>query len=86
MSTVERRLRRMRRCELDLKRNGIDLADADVRATRLLVRRHLDYFQLMLGYDAGPGEVIALENRLRRRRDDDHTRRAGAPRHPAAGA
>ena len=64
----ESSLRRMRLCERDLKRNGIDLATTDVRGMRLLVRRHLDYFQLLLGYDAGVREVIALENCLRGRR------------------
>ena len=58
------RLNRMGRCESDLARNGIDLLGAGERAMRLLVRRHLDYFQLMLGYDAGPREVIALAKRL----------------------
>ena len=70
-------LRRMRLCERDLKSNGIDLAATDGRAMRLLVRRHLDYFQLMLGYDAAPREVIALVNRLRGRR---RTRRGGRGR------
>jgi len=58
------RLNRMGRCESDLARNGIDLLGAGERAMRLLVRRHLDYFQLMLGYDAGPREVIALAKGL----------------------
>ena len=58
-------LRRMRQCELDLKRNGIDLAETGGRRLRLLVRQHLDYFQLMLGYDAAASEVVALESRLR---------------------
>ena len=58
-------LDRMGRCETDLARNGIDLLGAGERAMRLLIRRHLDYFQLMLGYDAGPGEVVALAKRLK---------------------
>lgn len=45
-------LHRMRQCERDLKRNGIDIAKTGARVLRLLVQRHLDYFQLMLGYDA----------------------------------
>ena len=58
------RLDRMGHCETDLARNGIDLLGAGERAMRLLVRRHLDYFQLMLGYDARPGEVVALARLL----------------------
>jgi hypothetical protein len=50
---------------LDLAANGIELAGARAGAMRLLVRRHLDYFQLMLGYDAGPREIMALAKRLR---------------------
>ena len=63
--SAETSLKRMGRCVSDLARNGIDLAGTGRRAMRLLVRRHLDYFQLMLGYDAGPREVVALVDRLR---------------------
>ena len=69
----------MRLCERDLKSNGIDLAVADEGAMRLFVRQHLDYFQLMLGYDAAPREVIALENRLRSRRSTGRRRAGTAP-------
>lgn len=55
----------MGRCDADLARNGIDLLGAGDRETGVLVRRHLDYFQLMLGYDAGPREVLSLVRRLR---------------------
>ena len=78
MTTTAERLYRMRLCELDLGRNGIDLAGSGVRGLRLLVWLYLDYFQLMLGYDAAPREVIALENRLRSRRNGRRGRRAGA--------
>ena len=71
-------LRRMRLCQRDLKRNGIDLAATDGRAMRLFVRRHLDYFQLMLGYDAGPREIVALAERLRGRRKGDGSGREKA--------
>ena len=63
--SAETSLKRMGRCESDLARNGIDLAGSGERAIAMLVRRHLDYFQLMLGYDAGPREVVALAKRLR---------------------
>ena len=65
---TETGLVRMRQCQSDLALNGIDLAGAGKQAVRLLVRRHLDYFQLMLGYDAGPREIVALVERLSRRR------------------
>ena len=58
-------LERMRRCQSDLAANGIDLARIGARAMRVLVQQHLDYFQLMLGYDAAPREVIALAQRLK---------------------
>ena len=58
-------LKRMRQCQSDLAANGINLARAGERTLRMLVRRHLDYFQLMLGYDAGPRVVIALAQRLK---------------------
>lgn len=68
--SAKTRLERMGRCESDLARNGVDLLGAGERAMRLLVRRHLDYFQLMLGFDADAREIIALAKRLRRLRDD----------------
>ena len=49
----------MSACRRDLLANGIDLGRAGPGSLRRLVRRHLDYFQLMLGYDATPAEVIA---------------------------
>lgn len=63
-SSAAASLQRMRRCQSDLAANGIDLAGKGERTMRVLVRRHLDYFQLMLGYDAGPREIVALARRL----------------------
>ena len=63
--SAETSLKRMRRCQADLAAHGIDLAGTRGRAMRVLVRRHLDYFQMMLGYDAGTREVVALARRLR---------------------
>ena len=64
-SSAATSLQRMRRCQSDLAANGIDLAGRGERTMRLLVRKHLEYFQLMLGYDARPGEVVALARRLK---------------------
>ena len=63
--SIETTLQRMGRCEADLAANGIELTSARGGAMRLLVRQHLDYFQLMLGYDAGPREIMALAKRLK---------------------
>ena len=52
--------RRIRRCVSDLRSNGIDLTHADDRHVRQVVREHLDYFQLMLGYESDVSDVVAL--------------------------
>jgi len=54
------RLTRLAVCRSDLLENGIDLARADLRTLSQLVRRHLDYLQLMLGWDAGVREIVEL--------------------------
>ena len=64
-SSAETSLRRMRQCQADLAENGIDLVGTGERTMRLLARQHLDYFQLMLGYDARLREVVALALRLK---------------------
>ena len=46
--------------------NGIDLYAPDHRELCGLVRRHLEYFQFMLGYDASLREVITLVQGARR--------------------
>ena len=51
---------RIRACVCDLSDNGIDLEHADDRGLDRVVREHIDYFQLMLGYDSDPGEVLDL--------------------------
>jgi hypothetical protein len=51
---------RIATCIADLSDNGINLAAADDRRLRQVVREHLEYFQLMLGYDSDPGEVLRL--------------------------
>ena len=52
--------RRIRMCVSDLRTNGIDLTNADDRRVSQVVREHLDYFQLMLGYESDVADVIAL--------------------------
>ena len=52
------RLSRMRACRSDLLANDIALDEADDQGPGgELSRRHLDYFQLMLGHDVVPGEL-----------------------------
>ena len=60
LPTLQTKLRRACACRSDLLDNGIDVRALDVRAGVELVRRNLDYFQAMLGYDAGVKEVISL--------------------------
>jgi hypothetical protein len=47
-------------CVSDLRSNGIDLTHADDGRVRQVVREHIDYFQLMLGYDPEAGEIIEM--------------------------
>ena len=60
LPTQQIRLDRIRTCVSDLDENGIHLTDADDRRLAQVVRDHLEYFQLMLGYDSDPGEVLDL--------------------------
>jgi hypothetical protein len=54
------RLTRMSACRSDLTDNGIDPDALGPRALCDLARRNLEYFQAMLGYDAGLREVVEL--------------------------
>jgi len=54
------RLDRIHFCLSDLNDNGIDLAAADDRQLQRVVHEHLEYFQLMLGYDSDIEEIIDL--------------------------
>ena len=47
-------------CVSDLRDNGIDLTHADDGRVQQVVREHIDYFQLMLGYDSEPREIVEL--------------------------
>ena len=58
-------LSRMTACRSDLLDNGIDLDVLAPRALCDVARRNLEYFQSMLGYDAGLREVVALIERTR---------------------
>lgn len=44
----------------DLSENGINLMGSDERHLGAFVRENLDYFQLMLGYESDPKEVLQL--------------------------
>lgn len=54
------RLDRIRTCISDLSDNGIHLIGADDHRLAKVVRQHLEYFQLMLGYDSDVQEVLDL--------------------------
>ena len=56
-------LNRMAACRSDLKDNGIDPDVLGPRALCDLARRNLEYFQFMLGYEAGLREVVQLIER-----------------------
>ena len=64
--SIESRLAGIRSCVTDLSANGIDVAAADDRSVRRVVREHLDYFQLMLGYEPAADDIVELINRVRR--------------------
>jgi hypothetical protein len=53
-------LDRIGTCISDLDLHGIYLLKADERKRFQLVHEHLEYFQLMLGYDSAPAEVLQL--------------------------
>jgi hypothetical protein len=63
--TSNSRVIRIRACRADLADNGLDPDALAPRALRDLARRDLDYFQAMLGYDAGVAEVLDLISRTR---------------------
>jgi len=65
LPTRKTQLSRMSACLSDLTDNGIHPATLGHRALCDLARRNLEYFQSMLGYDAGLREVVALIDRTR---------------------
>ena len=60
MPTARLQRTRIATCLADLSDNGINLAAADDRELRRVVRKHLEYFQLMLGFDSDAAEVLQL--------------------------
>ena len=58
--SYQTQLSRVNACQADLLDNGIDLARGDCRARCRVVRRHLDYLQLMLGWHADLREIVGL--------------------------
>lgn len=60
MPTLESRRSRIETCISDLSENGINVRQSDARRLGAFVRENLDYFQLMLGYDIDPAEVLKL--------------------------
>lgn len=60
LPTSKLRHARIATCVSDLSENGINVASADDRQLGRLVREHLEYFQLMLGYDSDPAEILEL--------------------------
>ena len=58
-------LNRISACRSDLTDNGIDPDRLGPRALCDLARRNLDYFQAVLGYEAGLREVVELIDRTR---------------------
>lgn len=61
--TVHTRLLRAAGCRSDLHDSGIDIDTMTPGAVGDFVRLNLDYFQSMLGYDAGVREVTTLLRR-----------------------
>ena len=74
-------LARLSAIRLDLLDNGIDLDRPDPRHLCRIVRGNLDYFQLMLGYDAGLREVVTLVQDVRRPGGPGGGRRGRRPPH-----
>jgi hypothetical protein len=69
MPTVKLQRTRIASCIADLSDNGINLTAADDRQLRQVVREHLEYFQLMLGFDSDAGEVLDLLKSRRKKED-----------------
>ena len=76
------RLNRISACRSDLADNGIELDGSGPRTVCDLARRNLEYFQCMLGYEAGLREVVGLLEQTRespRCRGPAFTRGHGSP-------
>lgn len=60
LPTQATRLNRIASCISDLSQNGINLLEADETQRDRMVREHIEYFQLMLGYDSDASEILSL--------------------------
>jgi len=60
LPTQEVCLERIQFCISDLSANGIDVIGVDSRNRARLVSEHLEYFQMMLGYDSDAAEILEL--------------------------
>ena len=58
--SVDLRREAIRTCLSDLRAHGIELVGADQQRLADTVHEHLDYFQLMLGSDPPPREIVGL--------------------------
>ena len=47
-------------CIVDLSSNGVGIVGVSSQQLAKVVRNHLDYFQLMLGYDCDPRQVLLM--------------------------
>lgn len=61
--TMTVRLERIAACRLDLFENGIDISCQTAVELGAFVEQELEYFQLMLGDDSTPGQVLSLIRR-----------------------
>ena len=88
LPSPEIRLRRVRACRADMSDNGIDLTGRTYRELCKVVRRHLGYFQMMLGYEADLREVVALLDAARGPTGDGGPYRSASlsPREPSPSA
>ena len=80
MPNMHTKLLRGSACRADLRDNGIDLEQVDPAVAGEFIRQNLDYFQLMLGYDAREREVYALVGPAGAR----HGRQRSTVREPSA--
>lgn len=54
------RLGKISACRSDLLANDIDVTALDATQVAGLVGAHLEYFQMMLGDDSTPGQILSL--------------------------
>ena len=69
--TMYDRKQRIDDCICDLSTNGIQIKGASDYQLTDVVRHHLDYFQLMLGYDVSPKQVLSMLRRSQKQETAD---------------